>query len=517
MAQNFIEGRREQGFLLPPDVREWLPADHLAWFVIDAVAEMDLSAFYAAYRADGHGRAAYEPSLMVALILYAFATRVRSSRAIECHCRQDVAYRVITGNLVPDHATIARFICRHEGALAELFSEALKLCARAGLVRPGVVSIDGTRIAGNASPEVNYEFEQIAREIVAEVRATDEAEDEEFGEARGDELPEQVRTAEGRREFFRRAREQMWRERESPEPVAEPDAEATDEVPLELDANEIVGRGRQGRDAWLREGKRQLEQHRWANPDPISRSRSERLLLSAQRLDADLDSERRANEAYEHYRATARDRLGRRPGGRANPHRPPEVPAGKVNVTDPDSRPIPIGFGFVQGYNAQAAVNEQQIVLAAEITNSSTDFSQLDPMVTATLSELERAGIEQRPEAVAADAGYWNEQHMDEVVANKHIPVLIAPDKGTRGTPKRWLTSGRASWMRSVLATEHGHERYRKRKQTVEPLFGNTKHNSGFYRFHRRGRIKVRLEWRLLMMSHNLTKVHRHQLATVGA
>ena len=166
---------------------------------------MDLAAFYAAYRADGHGRAAYEPSLMVALILYAFATGVRSSRAIERHCRQDVAYRVITGNLVPDHATIARFICRHERALAELFAEVLKLCDRAGLVKPGVVSIDGTRIAGNASPEVNYEFEQIAREIVAEVRATDEAEDEAFGEARGDELPEQLRTAEGRREFFRQA------------------------------------------------------------------------------------------------------------------------------------------------------------------------------------------------------------------------------------------------------------------------------------------------------------------------
>jgi len=239
--------------------------------------------------------------------------------------------------------------------------------------------------------------------------------------------------------------------------------------------------------------------------------------LSAERLGSDLDVERRANEAYEHYRATARDRLGRRPGGRAEPFRPPEVPAGKVNTTDPDSRPIPIGFGFVQGYNAQAAVNEQQIVLAAEITNVSTDFSQLDPMVTATLAELERAGIEQLPEAVAADAGYWNEQHMDEVVANKHIPVLVAPDKGTRGTPKRWLTSGRASWMRSLLATEHGQQRYRKRKQTVEPLFGNTKHNGGFYRFHRRGRTKVRLEWRLLMMTHNLTKVHRHQLPTVGA
>jgi transposase len=517
MAQNVIEDRRERGFLLPPDVREWLPGDHLAWFVIDAVAEMDLSAFYAAYRADGHGRAAYEPSLMVALILYAFATRVRSSRAIECHCRQDVAYRVITGNLVPDHATIARFICRHEWALADLFAEVLKLCDRAGLVGPGVVSIDGTRIAGNASPEVNYEFEQIAREIVEEARATDLAEDEEFGEARGDELPEQLRSAEGRREFFRQARQQMRREQESPEPAGERETEAADEVGLELDANEIVRRGRGGRDAWSREGKRQLEQHRWENPDRVVRSRGDRLLLAAERLESDLSVERRANEAYEAYRAQGRMRDGRRFGRPPNPHRSPEVPAGKVNTTDPDSRPIPIGFGFVQGYNAQAAVNEQQVVLAAEITNTSTDFSQLDPMVTATLDELRRAEIDQLPETVAADAGYWNEQHMDEVIANKHIPVLVAPDKGTRGTPKRWLSSGRASWMRSVLGSEHGQQRYRKRKQTVEPLFGNTKHNSGVYRFHRRGRTKVRLEWRLLMMTHNLNKIHRHELAVVEA
>jgi transposase len=379
MAQNFIEGRREQGFLLPPDVREWLPGDHLAWFVIDAVAEMDLSAFYAAYRADGHGRAAYEPSVMVALVLYAFASRQRSSRAIERHCRQDVAYRVITGNLVPDHATIARFICRHERALADLFGEVLRLCDRAGLVRPGVVSIDGTRIAGNASPEVNHEFDRIAREILAEAKATDEAEDELYGEARGDELPEQLRTPEGRREFFRQARQEPRREGEDCELAEEPESETSEEVPLELDATRIVART-QGREGWVREGKRQLEQHRWRHPEPIRRSRRERLILAAERLEAERDTERRANEAYEHYRATARDRLGRRPGGRADPYRPPEVPAGKVNVTDPDSRSIPIGFGFVQGYNAQAAVNERQIVLAAEITNNSTDFSQLDPM-----------------------------------------------------------------------------------------------------------------------------------------
>jgi transposase len=515
MPQNFIESRREQGFVLPPDVREWLPADHLAWFVIDAVGGMELGPFFAAYRADGLGRAAYDPSVMVALILYSFATGVRSSRAIERHCRQDVAFRVITGNLVPDHATVARFICRHEQALCELFTDVLRLCDKAGLVEPGVVSIDGCRVSGNANPDVNLTFEQIAREVLAETKATDEAEDARFGDARGDELPEQLQTPEGRREFFRQAREQLRRENERDRPEQIDDAEA--EVPIGLKAEDIVGRGRQGRDAWLREGRRQLEQHRWENPDPVKRSRKERLLQSAERLEDDLSVERRANEAYEAYRAQGRMRDGRRFGRPPNPHRVPDVPQGKVNISDPDTRPIPIGFGFVQGYNAQTAVNEQQVVLAAEVTNLSTDFSQLDPMVTATLDELERAGIDQPPQAIAADAGYWNEQQMDEIVANKHIPVLVAPDKGSRATPKRWLNEGRANWMRTVLRSDHGHQRYAKRKQTVEPLFGDTKHNKGFIRFRRRGRVKARTELRLLMTARNLTKVHRHQLATVGA
>src|ERR1035441_10272539 len=137
MPQNFIASRREQGFLLPPDVREWLAADHLAWFVIDAVTQMGVGAFYASDRADGHGRAAYEPSMMVTLLMYAYATQQRSSRAIESHCRQDVAYRVITGNVVPDHATIARFVVRHEAALAGLFGDVLGLCGKAGLVSRG--------------------------------------------------------------------------------------------------------------------------------------------------------------------------------------------------------------------------------------------------------------------------------------------------------------------------------------------------------------------------------------------
>jgi hypothetical protein len=137
-------------------------------------------------------------------------------------------------------------------------------------------------------------------------------------------------------------------------------------------------------------------------------------------------------------------------------------------------------------------------------------------MVTATLEELERVGVTELPAAVAADAGYWNEQHMDEVTANKQIPVLIPPDKGSRGSPRRGWTGGRYAWMRRLLASEHGRQLYRKRKQTVEPLFGNTKRNNGVYRFHRRGRVKVRTEWRLLMMTRDLTKIHRHQLTAAG-
>ena len=515
MPQNFIESRREQGFLLPPDVRDWLPSDHLAWFVIDAVADMDLAAFYGAYRADGHGRAAYEPSVIVTLILYAYATKVRSSRAIEGHCRQDVAYRVITGNLVPDHATIARFVARHERALADLFSEVLRLCDEAGLVKPGLVAIDGTRLAGDASKEANSDFEQIAKEIVAEHKATDEAEDERFGEARGDELPEQLRTPEGRREFFRKAR-QKQRDSAGSEVLGETEPEASSEPEYEFDSERILARI-QGRKGWLRDAERQLERHRWENPERVSRSRSERLLLAAERLEADLGAQRAGNEAFEEHRVSGRDAHGRRLAGTPTPYQPPVVPDGKVNLTDPDSRYIKAHVDFVQGYNAQAVVDEGQIVLAAEITNSTVDWSQLDPMVTATITELERAGVTGQIETALADTQYWNEQHMDEVIANKHIQVLIPPDGGASGKQRKGWTGGRYTWMRYVLASELGERLYRKRKQMIEPVFGHTRHNRQVTRFHRRGRTAVRTEWRLLMATHNLTKLHRHQIATQGA
>ena len=285
--------RGEQGFLLPPDVGVWVAPDHLAWFVVDAVGSLDLGAFYAAYRVDGHGRAAYEPSMVLTLILFGFATGVRSSRAIERHCREHVACRVIAGNLVSDRVTVARFVCRHEQALAALFSQVLGLCAEAGLVDSGVVSVDGARIRADASRERNQEFGQIAMEIVERVKATDEAEDEEFGEARGDELPEQLRTPEGRREFFCRARQKLRGDGGGQELGEGAESDPEPERGYEFDAERIVARV-QGREGWRREADRQLERQRWEGRAAVPSSRQERLLLAAERLEDDLGAERRA-------------------------------------------------------------------------------------------------------------------------------------------------------------------------------------------------------------------------------
>lgn len=226
---NFIACGREQTFLMPPDLRDWLPEGHLAWFVLASVQEMDLGAFYGSYRQDGWGRAAFEPSMMVSLLLYAYARGERSSRGIERRCVEDVAYRVIAGQQKPDHATIARFRARHEDALSELFSSVLGLCKQAGLVKVGVIAIDGTKVHANASHHSNLDYEQPAKEILKEAAELDAAEDELYGDARGDELPEHLQTREGRRSALAEAKRKLESEREETPSAQSETAEA--EVP----------------------------------------------------------------------------------------------------------------------------------------------------------------------------------------------------------------------------------------------------------------------------------------------
>lgn len=215
---NFIECDREQEFLLPPSLREWLPDDHLAWFVVDAVDEMDLTAFYGAYRRDGWGRAAFDPQMMVALLLYAYAVGERSSRGVERRCREDVAFRVLAANQLPDHATIARFRARHERALADTAEQVLALCARAGLVSVGLVALDGSLIAGNASQGATHSYATIREEVermLADAAETDAREDEQLGDARGDELPAELADRRSRRERLRRCKAELERQQEA--------------------------------------------------------------------------------------------------------------------------------------------------------------------------------------------------------------------------------------------------------------------------------------------------------------
>jgi transposase len=459
MAQNFIACDREQELLLPPSLREWLPEGHLAWFVLDAVGEMDLDAFYAGYRDDGHGRAAHDPAMMVGLFVYAYAIGVRSSRAIERRCHDDVAFRVIAANRAPDHATVARFRVRHEAAIAELFSEVLGLCARSGLVKVGVVAVDGTKVAAAATHHATRSYEQIAQEI---------PEDELYGDARGDELPEGLRTSGDRRKV-------------------------------------------------LREAKQALDAERAAEAKKIPRDRTERLVECRRRLRQDWELERHvvSEHAAWHAAGVASDGSRRMVGARHNikPYPLPPEPAGKINVSDPDSRNLKTTRGWVQGYNAQAVVGEGQIILAAEISTESLDTANLAPMIQTAISELEAVGVTETPGVVLADAGYWKNEAI-ETLCGEGIPTLVAPDADRRKEPRPGRRGGPYDFARRVLATDWGKDLYLKRQGTVEPVFGQIKSNRGADRFQRRGRSAVRSEWRLLTATHNLLKLHRHRLAT---
>src|SRR3954471_3788588 len=283
MGQRFVACDREQSFVMPPDVREWLPENHLAWFVISAVAEMNLDAFYAVYRIDGRSRPPYDPAMMVALLLYAYARGIRSSRVIERACEEDVAFRVIAAQQRPDHATIARFISNHQDAIAGLFGDVLTLCARSGLAKVGLIAVDGTKLHANASRNENLNYEQLAREIVEEALAVDAAEDELYGEARGDELPPEFATEQGRR-------------------------------------------------GWLREAKQRRKAERASNPQPVPRSRPKRLAEAKRRLEEELWTEVRANEAYEAYRARGRMKDGRPFGKPPTPYTPLATPDGRGRI-----------------------------------------------------------------------------------------------------------------------------------------------------------------------------------------
>ncbi len=472
---------RDQQFLMPPSLSDWLPEDHLAWFILDLVAELDLAELYASLRVDGRGGAAYHPEMMLGVLLYAYCVGERSSRRIERRLVEDVAFRVVAANQCPDHATLARFRSRHREAIAGLFSQVLGLCVAEGLVQAGVVAIDSTKVEANASVWSNRTRRQIADQVLDEAEQVDQAEDEEFGDRRGDELPEE------------------W-----------------------------AGRG--DRRSRLREALRQLDAEGAADWESYM-------------------AEREAKEAE----------LGRKlPGRKPRQGSDRRGKTRQANTTDPDSRMLRARNRFLQGYNAQAAVSEDHIVVAAELTNAANDSTQLVPMVEVAQQNLTEA---KGPDVVTfvADAGYWSAKNLNQL---NDVDLLVAPMPATSGItnpedPRRQqrqkvieqvetgaLTITQAAkqmgvshtWVRKLvndhrrgvpdparlrvemeqrLTSELGAAAYAKRKTTVEPVFGNLKANLGFRRFSQRGLDAVRSEWRLICTIHNLLKLHRHRLAVL--
>jgi transposase len=445
MAYHFLRGDRDQPFLLPPDLRDWLPKEHLAWFVLDVVDQLDLAPFYRVHRADGHGHPAYDPKTLLGVLLYAYAIGVRSSRQIERRCQEDVAFRVLAGNQAPDHVTVARFRVRHQQALAGFLIESLKLCAAAGLVHLGVVALDGTKVAANASDKANRTREKLEEEvtkILREAAEADQAEDHQHGPARGDELPAELASPTGRLARLQQAK-----------------------ALLEADA--------------------------------------------AQR-------QRRYEQRVAELAAAARAK-GKQPRAPIKPRRRDEAPKPQAtaNITDPDSRLVHSRNGWVQGYNAQAVTTCQQVIVAAELSQHTSDLQQLQPMLAATTATLAAAGIGARPGTLLADCGYWSIANLTGI---PDAPALLIPPArhGRQGKPRKdgKPSASRSDRLRAAmtarLATGDGKARYALRRQTIEPVFGQIKDIRGARRFLRRGLAACDAEWKLLCGTHNLLKLWRH-------
>jgi transposase len=457
VAQNLIACDRDQALLLPPDMREWLPAGHLAWFVIEAVSELDLTDFFADYRSDGRGGAAHDPEMMVALVLYSYATGTRSSRKIERRCVEDVATRVICAGQVPDHATVARFIARHENALAELFTQVLALCAEAGMAAVGTIAVDSTKIAANASALQTRSYESIARQIIEEAKRIDAAEDELYGDARGDELPPELRTREGMRRKLREAKA------------------ALDEEKARREAEERAKRGdRERREAEAAaRGKRPTGRP----PKPPAERKRKPKPLRANLTDPDsklVKAPRGFVQGYSAQAAVSDDHL---------------IVAAEIDERAADSRQL----------EPMVKAAERELEAAGIEARPGTVLADSGYFSTKQITALEDEGLELLV-ATRSDSGRKRR----------------AQERGTVGPPKRPRPGTLRERMAITLADPETQARYRRRSALVEPVFGDAKFNRGCDRFLRRGTPAVRCEWRLIAATHNLLRLWR-SLGASGA
>lgn len=434
-----------QTYVLPPCPKDWLPPDHLAHFIDEVVDQLNLSAIFRAYEGELRGQPPYHPVMMLKVWLYAYTQGIRSSRRLERALYEDVALRMLSGNQQPDHWTLSEFRRRHLKALSDLFVQTVHLAQRAGLVKLGQVALDGTKIKAYASKHAAMSYARMQEEE-------------------------------------QRLREEFERY------LAEVDAADQEE-----DRRFGPRRGDE------------LPEHL----NTVAKRRE-----AIRRAMAELEAEARQKaEAEQARRRAEAERQGRRYRPRRDPQQVKPSPKAQRNFTDPDSRIMKDADGrFIQGYNAQAVVDtESQIIVAAELTNQAADAPHVLP-----LADQVEANTGQRPQEWLADAGYFHAEAI-EALQERGMQVLIPPDK----LPHRLRRTGEPlpapppedaplrERMRYRVQQPEVLARYRRREQSVEPVFGQIKEGRGLRQFLLRGLERVRALWRLDCAVHNLLKMYR--------
>jgi transposase len=571
MGKTYLGYEPKQKFLLPPSPEEWLPADHLAYFVQDVVGELELGEIHGYYERERRGAPPYHPEMMVGLLLYAYCVGVPSSRKIERKTYEDVAFRVLAAGNHPDHTRLAEFRRIHSKALAKLFKQVLKLCIEAGLVKLGHVALDGTKLKANASKhkamsygrmkEKEAELEKKVAELLMAAERADAEDDARLGRGKKEEnLPPELRDAQTRLEKIRAAKaaleaearaaaeeekeeaakeeaakeeaakeeaakEEAAKEEAAKEEAAKEDA-AKEEAAKEEAAKEEAAKEEAAKEEAAKEeaAKEEAAKEEAAKEEAAKEEAAKEEAAKEEAAKEEAAKEEAAKEEAAKEEA-AKEEAAKEEAARevrvelpshCVPHTAEGVPTDKAqrNFTDAESRIQKTNDGFIQGFNGQAAVDaESQVIIAQALTNQSPDVQHLAPMV-----DLIKENCGMLPTKLSADSGYFSEQNVARLELEGIDGYLAVgrekhgeKPKPARGRPPSNLTVKQR--MARKLSTQAGRAVYARRKAIVEPVFGQIKGARGFRQLLRRGLEAARDEWALICATHNLLKLHRFVVA----
>ena len=487
--KSYLPWTPRQPYLLPPSPMEWLPQGHLAYFILDIVEQLNVGEIeQEMQKKDPRGERPYAIGMMIGLLLYGYCVGEFSSRRIARATYEDVAFRVISGGQQPHFTTINQFRLDHGEAFGRLFMEVLRLCRAAGLVKLGSVALDGTKIKAAASKhkamsykrmnEEEARLEAQVKELLRRAEQTDREEDELYGPSQDEQnLPEELARRETRLQRLRAAKAEL--EKEAAEARAAELREQAEGQRAKVDDESLAGHERKRSRTNAEKAERQAEALAPKRKKARDEGDSSQPELPLRRVACEVDGKPK--------------------------------PTAQRNFTDPESCIMVKDGAFIQAYNAQIVVDEaNQVIIAYGVSNQSPDQEYLVPMVERMLSI-----VAQVPHALLADNGYFSADNVQELQDRRVVPYIAVGREGAqKKTPADLRTPAETqkACMREKLSSEPGKAIYSRRKVIVEPVFGQIEQARGFRRFSQRGLSKVRREWALVCITHNLLKLFRHRL-----